>query len=61
MFLNRDFANAREIFHKSLTLDSDKFVDFYSNFGPLVSLPYYLVFVLCIFSKILTLLIFSGK
>ena len=28
MFLNRDFALAREIIQTSLTLDSGKFVDF---------------------------------
>ena len=34
MFLNRDFAWAREIIQKYLTLDSDKFVNFIQMFGP---------------------------
>ena len=37
MFLNRDFAQAREIIPKPLTLDSGKFVDFIQMFGSLVS------------------------
>ena len=61
IFLNRVFAEAREIIQKSLILDSSKFVDFFQMFGPLVSFSYYLVLVLCIFNKILKLLIFSGK
>ena len=59
MFLTRDFALAREIIRKSLTLDSGKFVKFIPTFGPLVSFSYNLV--LWIFNKILELLIFSGK
>ena len=43
MFLNRDFAYAREIIQKSLTLDSGKFVMFIQAFGPLVSFSYNLV------------------
>ena len=31
MLLNRDFAKAREIIQKSLTLDSGKFINFFSN------------------------------
>ena len=61
MFLNRDFAKAREIIQTSLTLDSGKFVDFHQTFGPLVSFSYVLVLVLCIFNKILMLLFFPGK
>ena len=61
MFLYRDFAEAREIIQTSLTLVSGKFVDFNQTFGALVSFCYYLVLVLCIFNKILKLLIFSGK
>ena len=53
MFLNRDFAYAREIIQKSLTLDSGKFVDFIQLFGPLVSFSYNLVLVLWIFNKTL--------
>ena len=61
MFLNRDFAHAREIIQKSLTSDSYKFVEFIQTFGPLVSFSYKLVLVLWIFNKILELLIFPGK
>ena len=61
MFLNREFAQAREIIQTSLTLDSDKFVYFIQMFGPLVSFSYNLVLVLWVFNKILQLLIFSGK
>ena len=46
MLLNRDFAQAREIIQKSLTLDSGKFVNFIQMFGPLVSFSYNLVLVL---------------
>ena len=46
MFLNRDFAQAREIIQTSLTLDSDNFVNFIQMFGPLVSFSYNLVLVL---------------
>ena len=59
MFLNRDFALAREIIQTSLTLDSGKFVNFIQTFGHLVSFP--LMLVLWIFNKILEILIFSGK
>ena len=58
MFLNRDFAWARELIQKSLTLDSGKFVNFIQMFGPLVSFSYNLVLVLWIVNKILELLIF---
>ena len=58
MFLNRDFAWAREIIQKSLTLDSGKFVSFIQTFGPLVNFSYNLVLVLWIFNKILELPIF---
>ena len=51
MFLNRDFAWAREIIQTSLTLDSDKFVNFIQTFWPLVSFSYNLVLVLWIFNK----------
>ena len=61
MFLNRDFASAREVIQTSLTLDSDKFVNFIQMFGPLVSFSYNLVSVLWIFNRILQLLFFSGK
>ena len=61
MFLNRDFAWAREIIQTSLTLDSGTFVAFIQMFGPLLICSYYLVLVLCIFNKILKVLIFSGK
>ena len=61
MFLNRDFAQAREIIQKSLTLGSGKFVNFIQTFGPLVSFSYNLVLFLWLFDKILGLLIFSGK
>ena len=61
MFVNRDFAQSREIIQTSLTLDSGKFVNFIQTFGPLVSFFYNLMLVLCIFNKILQLLIFSGK
>ena len=37
MFLNRDFAQAREIIQTSLSLDSSKFVILFQTFGPLVS------------------------
>ena len=46
MFLNRDFAKAREIIQTSLTLDSGKFPNFIQTFGPLVSFSYNLVLVL---------------
>ena len=46
MFLNRDFAQAREIIQKSLILDSGKFINFIQTFGPLVSFSYNLVLVL---------------
>ena len=59
MFLNRDFAQAREIIQKSL--DSCKFVSFIQMFGPLVSFSYKFVLVLRIFNKILELIIFSRK
>ena len=58
MFLNSDFAQAREIIQTSLTLDSGKFVNFIQMFGPLVCFSYNLVLVLWIFNKILQLLIF---
>ena len=58
MFLNRDFAEAREIIQTALTLDSGKFVSFIQMFGPLVSLSYNLVLVLWIFNKILELFFF---
>ena len=58
MFLNREFAQAREIIQKSLTLDSGKFVNLIETSGPLVSFSYNLVLVLCIFNKILDLLFF---
>ena len=61
MFLNRDFAWAREIIRKSLTLDSGKFVNFIQTFGPLVCFSYNLVLVIWMFNEILKLLIFSGK
>ena len=62
MLLNKDFAYAREIIQKSLTLDSGKLVNFIQKFGPLVSFSYNLVLVLWIFNKILELLIFfPGK
>ena len=35
MFLNSDFAQAREIIQTSLPLDSGKFVNFIQMFGPL--------------------------
>ena len=50
MFLNRDFASARELIQKSLTLEAGKFVDFMQIFGPMVSFSYHLVLVLCIFN-----------
>ena len=58
MFLNRDFALAREVIQTSLTLDSDKFVNFIQMFGPLVNFSYNLVSVLWTFNKILQLLFF---
>ena len=61
MFLNRDFALAREVIQNSLTLDSGKFVNFIQTFGYLVSFSYNMVMVLWIFNKILELLFFSGK
>ena len=61
MLLNRDFAYAREIIQKSLTLDSSISVYFIQMFGPLVSFSYNLVLVLWIFNKILELLFFSRK
>ena len=61
MFLNRDFAKAREIIQTSLTLDSGIFVDCNQTFGLLVSFTSCLVLVLCIFNKILMLLFFSRK
>ena len=61
MLLNRDFALAREIIQKSLTLDSVKFVNFFQTFESLVSFSYNFVLVLWIFNTILELLIFSGK
>ena len=61
MFLNKDFAQAREIIQASLTLDSSKFVNFFQTFGPLVSFSYNLLLVLWFFNKVLELLIFSGK
>ena len=45
MFLNSDFAKAREIIQKSLTLDSGKLVNFIQTFGPLVNFSYNLVLV----------------
>ena len=60
MFLNKDFALAREIIQNSLTLDSGKFVNFIQKFGYLVSFSYNMVMVLWIFNKILDYF-FSGK
>ena len=57
MFLSRGFT--REIIQTSL--DSGRFVNLNQTFGPLVSFSNYLVLVLCIFNKILTLLIFFEK
>ena len=61
MFLNWNFAWAREIIQTALTLDSGKYVNFIQTFGPLVSFSYNLVLVLWIFNKILKLLFFSGQ
>ena len=62
IFLNRDFALAKEIIQTSLTLDSGKYVNFIQTFGPLVSFSYNLVLVLWIFNKILKLFFFfPGK
>ena len=63
MFLNRDFAKARDIIQKYETFDSRKFVEFIQTFDPLVSFFfYYLVLFFCIFNKILKLLFFfPGK
>ena len=46
MFLNRDFALAREMIQNCLTLDSGKFVNFIQTFGYLVSFSYNTVIVL---------------
>ena len=46
MFLNTDFASAREIIHKCLTLDSGKFSIFIQTFGPLISFSCNLVLIL---------------
>ena len=61
MFLNRDFAWAREIIQPALTLDSGKFVNFIQSFGLLISISYNLVLVLWTFNTILELLFFAGK
>ena len=45
-FLNRNFAQARQIIQKSLTLDSGKFVNFIQIFGPPVSFSYNFALVL---------------
>ena len=58
MLLSRDFAKARKIIQKSLTLDSCKFVDFIQTFGPLENFSYYLVLVFCNNNKILKFLVF---
>ena len=51
--LNRDFAKAREIIQKSLTLDSGNVFNFIQMFGPLVSFSYNLVLVLWVINNIL--------
>ena len=55
MFLNREFAQAREIIQKFSTLESGKFVKFIKTFGHLVSFSYNLMLVLWTFNKILEL------
>ena len=61
MFLNKDFAQAREIIQTSLSLDSSKFVIFFQTFGPLVSFSYSFLLVLWFFNNTLEFLFFPGK
>ena len=57
MFLNMDFAYAKEIIKESLTLDSGKFVDYIQTFGLVVSFSFSSMLVLWILNIILKLLL----